>query len=132
MTTEEKQPELSVEWFDEDPGAAAINRYYRDLGKRLENLRLSLQRRRNDGVFVYNIQIRWPNVKNPQYLSIIKAVTDDGPVVAFNSDGAWFSALLGIESRLRAGKLDWLKDNYPPDNWSEIAAFLHKTTYPFE
>lgn len=132
MTEDAKITVVDAEWFDEDPGNAAVNRYYRDLGKRLENLRLSLQRRRQDGIYIYNIQLRWPNPKNQQYLAILKAVTDEGPVVAFNSDGAWFSALLGIESRLRAGKLDWLKDDYPPDNWVEVAAFLHKTTYPFE
>lgn len=112
-------------------GEARILRFWQDIGKSYDQSRETLTNLKNQGIFVYNLNIKWPRPANPDFLLICKAVTeDDGSVIAFHNSSQWGTLIPGFASRLMAGAIEWRPDEYPPDNWQELIAFHHeRSTY---
>lgn len=109
----------------EDPGMAAYHRYLRDQGMRAEQLREFIANARERELFVYSIQVRYPSKEYPSFSAVVKALTPEGPVIAFHNGYQLLEALLGIGQRIRAGNLEWRNDDYPPDDWAERLAYMH-------
>lgn len=129
MSEVEIDGEKTVELEISDPGRAAIERHYMRQGKALEDMRLSLANLAQEGLYVYQLQLRWPTKGKPNHMLILKALQADGPVIAFHGDYGWVSALLGVAQRLRAGDLDWHQDDYPPEDWMERLTLMHTETH---
>ena len=132
MTDKDEQIDLPLNLEVTDPGKAAVTRYYRGMGERLEAMRLAVVNLRQRGIFIYRIDIKFPSKKYPNCVVMAKALEVDGPIIAFNSDSMWVGALLGLGTRIRSGSVEWIQDQYPPDNWVEVLAELHKNTYYLE
>lgn len=105
---------------------SALARHLEQRGLEFERLQLSLSNMRDAGFFVYKAELRSPNEKSTEWLCILKGVGPDGPKIAFNSGGTFFTALLGAGRRLRGGLLEWHEDSYPPDDIEERLAYMHE------
>lgn len=125
-----EQLELNLPEIVPEPGATAVARYYQDIGRRVDVGRTVMQARREDGLFIYNLQAKWPKPGKHDTLVMVKAFHHElGPVIAFSNGSGWMGALLSFTGRLQAGQVDWITDEYPPDDWAEWMAFLHQNTY---
>jgi len=119
--------------FDEVPDdeqiPAALSRYYLDVGRRLEQLQNSFKTISERQCFVYHVQIRFPLADKYDYMVMVKSLTPEGALIGFNSGNSPIEALLGVGGRLRAGKFNWLTDQYPPENAKEMLADWHRDGY---
>lgn len=112
------------EFNDFEPSAAAVSRFYVEHGERLQNLEFMLTWRVKAQLFVYKLEVRWPLTQEGDLLCILKAVSTEGPLIAFHSDRTIVAVLGSLSGRLRAGKLKWRVDEYPPTNYEEIAGAI--------
>lgn len=106
--------------------ASALARHYEGVGQSVEALRLGLKNLKDREVYVYKLELRSPNAKSVEWLLLSKAYTPEGPRIAFTSGGSMYSALDNFGRRLRGGVVDWVDDNYPPDDWVERLAHIVK------
>lgn len=111
---------------DNEVPVSALKRFYEQSGKDMESLRLSLSNYKDAGQYVYKVELRAPSAKSVEWLCIVKMMSEEGVFIAFNSGGSFYAALIGLASRLRAGKLEWHDDSYPPEDHAERLAYLHK------
>lgn len=108
-----------------DVGVAAVRRFYTTLGKGFEQLRETISAARGRGVYVYAINLKWPKSGSPGFFLLIKAYTEEGPRVAYHSDYQLLGALISLGERFRAGDVEWVNDEYPPEGWADEMAFMH-------
>jgi len=55
---------------------------------------------------------------------LVKAVGEEYPVIAFHSGRTMVSTLLSWTARVRAGKVVWKQDEFPPGNYDAIEAYI--------
>ena len=110
---------------EKDPGKAAYHRHLRDVGLGIEALREALAQARGRGVYVYAINIRYPKSGRPGFFMMVKAYTEEGPVIAFHNGFQLVGLLVEFGARIRAGAVEWVPDEYPADGWVEELAFMH-------
>lgn len=112
---------------DERAGyGAAGQRALLDLGKGLQAFGISLRWLKQRPPHVYNIQFRQPIREMQETLMLVKAVSEDGPVIAFHSDASVVACIHSWSTRLSAGRIKWREDEYPPSNYEQIKAFILK------
>lgn len=125
QTNVEEVEELS----EKEVSNAAVTRFFYGLGERLERLRIGVRAYRRHGYYIYKLEARIPTQRRHTYLILVKALTEEGPVIAFHASDDWVEGLLALGGVIRAGRLEWHKDEYPPEDWREMMAFMHKNTY---
>ncbi len=104
--------------------SARESRIMVEWGLEVEALKETLRHVPGRMPFVYNLQLRAPVKDTHGYLMLIKAVGESGPVVAFHSDRTLVDCLLTYAPRVRAGKIEWREDEFPPSNFDEIAEYI--------
>ena len=109
---------------DLEPSDAALKRHWMELGQEHEEARHIYSLLGDRGRYVHTIQLRWPTAKNKDVLLIVKSFTEDGCFVAFHAGPLWINLINSFAARVRAGAVEWVKDEYPPDNWVEKLAIL--------
>lgn len=127
--SEESYDQLPLPDDDMSIGKAAVVRYYAEIGRRLEYLQTGIVNARAYGLFVYQLQIRWPKKVGDEHLCIAKMLSVDGSHIAFTSGENLISALGSTGSRLRSGSLEWLQDEYPPEDAVTRLAWMSKHLY---
>ncbi len=129
--SEEQQELLPENEFSElGIGEAAVRRYYQDVGARADLLKRQLARLAQSGHFVVGMNIKWPSENNPGFLVVVRAVHEEGPVVAFHGADQLLETMLGFGGRVRSGQVVWRKDEFAADGWVERLAWLHtRQTY---
>jgi len=110
-------------------GKAAVVRYYADMGRRLEYLQSGILNSRAVGEYIYQAQVRYPTKRNDSHLVILKRLTPDSPQIAFSGGSGLIDALATTGARMRSGSLEWMQDDFPPDEWEERLAWMHKNLY---
>lgn len=127
-----KQLELPVQIESEGVGNAAVRRYYADQGKRLEVLRLGITNLTSLEIFVHALNIRFPVRSGDSHLCVLKALHDDGPLIAFASGYNLADALFAMGGRMRSGGLEWKQDSFPQDEWEKKLAWCIKNRHIIE
>ena len=102
-----------------EPPAAAVNRHYHQLGETWEQAREIFALAGDRGYYVHNLNIRWPSKANKDVLLIVKVLHEEGPMVAFHSGYVWTHLIPTFADRMRAGTVNWLQDEFPPDKWAD-------------
>jgi len=111
--------------FDQiEPSNAALLRHYSELGERWEQAREMFALAGDRGNFVHSLNLRWPNKPTQDVLLIVKMLSDQGPVVAFHSGPTWTHLIPTFGDRLRAGAVNFIEDEYPPDDWKDKLTIL--------
>lgn len=127
-----KQLELPPQFDDNEPGAAAVGRYYSDQGKRLEALRLSVANLTKHGIFAHAINIRFPVKAGDSHLVVVKALHENGPLISFASGYNLSDALFALGGRLRSGGIEWKLDSFPHDDWEKHLAYASNNRHLIE
>lgn len=121
----EEQKQLILPGFEEvEPSGAAVARHYSEIGEQWESARETIALLGDSGVFVFNIQIRWPKLASKDVLLIVKVFTEEGSFVAFHGGPTWSHLITGFTARLRAGTINWIEDEFPPDEWADWYAVI--------
>lgn len=124
MSGQEEQ--LVLPGFEEiEPTGAALLRNFRETGEQWEATREIIALMGDRGHYVYNINLRWPRKPAKDVLMIVKMFTEEGSYVAFHSGFTWTHLITSFAARVRAGAVNWLVDEYPPDEWVEWYTVLH-------
>lgn len=112
----------------QEPGMrhARDQRYIIELGIDIEAFGESLRWLPERQPYVYQIQLRAPVRDEQDWSMLIKASEESEPVIAFHSGRTAPEAIRTYARRLRAGKLKWREDEYPPDKFAEIAQYIEK------
>lgn len=117
--------QLTLPGFDEvAPASALLSRHLTELGESWESTREIFALLGDRGLYTHNIQLRWPKEASKDVVLIVKVVTEEGPYVAFHSGATWTHLIPAFARRVRSGNINWIKDEFPPDNWVEILALL--------
>lgn len=107
------------EFNEVEPSGAAVARHFQEVGEQWDMTRQVMLLAGDRGYYVHNIQVRWPADPKKDVLLIVKMYMVDGPFVAFHSGTTWTHLIPGFAARMRTGSVNWLKDEYPPDNWTD-------------
>lgn len=127
-----KEVELPLVFEPDEPGAAAVQRYYGEQGKRIEALRLSITNLTKEQIFVHALNIRFPVKVGDSHLCVIKALHHDGPLIAFASGYNLSDALFALGGRLRSGNIEWKLDSYPHDEWETHLKYVSHHRHTIE
>lgn len=127
-----KQLELPMAIPPEEPGAAAVLRYYSEQGKRLETLSLSVVNLTSQGIFVHALNVRFPVKGGDSHLCVLKALHVDGPLISFASGYNMADALFSLGGRMRSGGLEWRLDGYPHDDWEKQLEYVKNNRHIIE
>lgn len=121
---EKVTPEMAG--FDEiEPTAAALTRSYQETGEQWESAREIFALLGDRGMYVYNLNLRWPKHQSKDVLLIVKVFTEEGSFVAFHAGYVWPHLIPTFAARVRAGSINWILDEFPPDNWHDWYTVLH-------
>ena len=120
------EAQLELPGFEDDLNSqAALNRHLREKGEQLERVRELVALMGDRGQFIHSFQIRWPRTATKDVVLIAKMVCEEGVYVAFHSGVTWSHLIGSFGERIRAGSVNWIVDEYPPDNWVEILHTLN-------
>jgi len=124
MTTQ--AVELELQAFDTiEPASAALRRNLQETGERWEAAREVVALMGDRGRFIHNLNVRWPKTEAKDVILVAKMVCEEGPFVAFHSGPVWPHLIPGFTDRVRSGTVNWLVDEYPPENWVELLQVLN-------
>ena len=127
MTKEREGQEVSAGIVDDGQGTARERRFLLGLGADVEALAEGLRWLPDRLPYVYNIQARAGVSDEQDVLLLVKGVGEEGPEIAFHTGRTMVEALLSYPARLRAGKVKFKPDDFPPSNYEEIAAYVNRT-----
>lgn len=132
MSAHDRDEQKDKENKDRIEQSAWQERHLITWGLDVEALGETLRRLPNRWPFVYNVQLRLPIRDNADVLMLVKAVGEGGPVIAFHGGRTMVTALITWPARVRAGKVEWREDIYPPGNYAEIEDYILKEVEYFE
>lgn len=98
----------------------ALDRFHRDLGRRVEELSHTVAWRADRELFPYSVRVQWPEAHMQEFLVVMKVVHEGKAEIAFHSGMGLVGSLLGMSDRYRAGKLVLTEDRFPPDNFKKV------------
>jgi len=115
---EEQEFQHALPGFEtEDVSKAAASRLLVELGSGIEGAQQWLGWRAGRDLYPYQVTIKRPLLVNQDYLVIVKALTADGPVIAFHGGYGYIQALIGMGKRGANGQLEFREDEMKPKNY---------------
>lgn len=104
---------------------ASTRRILMEWGMQIEAFGEAVRLREDQPRQVYNIQLRAITRNGQDVLMLVKAVGEEGPLIAFHSGTSMRNAILTWPARLNAGRIAWREDEYPPDKYDEIKKYIN-------
>lgn len=92
--------------------AAAFHRELAKIGDQVMRCESIVERLDGEGIWVYAINIRFPDDDHAEYLAIVKANTEKGKQVAFHGASTLAETVRGTLARLQNGTLKFREDSY--------------------
>jgi len=122
MKDKPKNEPRAAENADRAGGSESTDRWMAELGEEIELLGFMMRKPLEGRPFVYEIRIDLIPGKGGSAVLVAKGFGDAGGLVAFHNASGFLGLLRGFEAQLRAGKVNWIEDQYPPANYDKRRA----------
>ncbi len=132
MTEKQNELPLPATTPEDDIGKAAVARYYRGLGREVDQFRMMVGSLGQGGRLVNGINVRGPRTGSPGHLLVVKTLSEEGPSVSFTGGNGWIETILAFGARLRAGQVEWKEDQFATEGWEEQFEYLKVNRYDRE
>lgn len=129
--SEEVQYELPLQIEEAVVAASspAQDKWLAELGGQLNSLSDMIRKPTEVRPFIYELRIDLLPAGKRDMLLIAKGFGADDALVAFHNGVGFLTVLRGFEGQLRAGKVRWYVDSYPPNTYEERKASYMKGDY---
>ena len=95
---------------------ALVQRVLLKTGIYVHKIEEAFQLLENHGVYVKALRFSLKDGADGDWMAVLTADTDDGPMVAFNTGATFGDCLSGLSARLDNGTLKWKEDEYASGN----------------
>jgi len=130
MAEGERKPVGPLESVADELGVAEVVRFYSEVGRDVVALGRMLGAATETRPFVYELRVDlWP-ASNTGGLTVAKGFGAEGSLIAFQEGSGLVGQLRGLYGRMRAGKLRFSEDKFPPGNYEKrCKAWLAEQEY---